>query len=345
LNKGGNTMKTTTQKLAMAWVIILFLFTQSAHALFDDRIDKANNALSEGNRPLAEQLLVQVRDDKKATDKEYYKAGLAYESLRSYNNAQICFKKIKGNIYRDKVVIHYQLPGDTAMENRNFKQALYYYKRLSDIDKLQGSKTVDILYEEGQEQWIASRNAPRDIWRVAFALDKFIQKQKFTPTGDKIAWKYYKEFMTDKRPCYDCYELSLEFSDKFREDIKKALSVLYNAKGISEGHKANLRKRLARLVKSKSELNKLAPPDFKLYKAGDKLFVKLPEGKITEKYIRFGKETRFDLHHNNNFEILPRHGKPIKVWKGDPLPKNYNFDFKVKAVNGLAALYAEIKKR
>jgi len=85
--------------------------------------------------------------------------------------------------------------------------------------------------------------------------------------------------------------------------------------------------------------------DFIVYGPGSKLFVKLPVGQITEKYIRFGKETRFDLHHNNNFEILPRHGKAIKVWKGDSLPKNYNFDFKVKAVNGLAALYAEIKSR
>ena len=325
-------MKFTTHKLAIILVIMIFL-TPSAHALFSDRVDKANDAITNGNKPMAEQYLVQVRDDHTASDKEYYKAGLAYESLRNYNDAYVCFRKIKDYTYRKKVVSHYQIPGDRAMENRNFGQAFLYYKRLAEIDRLRGLETVKILFEEGRDRWLVNRAAPRDIWRIAYKLEKFILQKNITLTGDKIAGYYYKEFMNTDEPCFDCYELSLEFSPKYLKKIKEALSFLYNSEGIPECHKTDLRNRLAKLAKDKAELDKLAPlppPDYIMYKRGPHE-INLKAGQITKLWLIFPSGALIDLDSKDyKFNIIYPDGDIKSAWLLKTLPNKYKF--KLKAV-------------
>ncbi|MCK5061918.1 hypothetical protein KAR28_05230 [Candidatus Parcubacteria bacterium] len=305
-------MKYTTHKLAIILVIMTFS-APSAHALFSDRVDMANKALTNGNKQIAKQHLAKVRNDSKASDKENYRAGLVYyESLHNYDDAHICFRKIKDYVYRKQVVAHYQAPADRAMKNRDFHQALHYYKKLAEIDKFQGLETVNIFFEKGRDLWLVSRAAPRNVWRVAYELEKFILEKDTTVTGDKIAGYYYKEFMNTDKPCYDCYELSLEFSSKYLEKIKKALSFLYNSE-IPETHKTDLRNRIAKLAESKEELDELAPPDY-IVVTEKSFIIDCPDGKPSKFYRTSTNNLNFFFNKGkDHFYLQLRSGKKISL--------------------------------
>ena len=73
--------------------------------------------------------------------------------------------------------------------------------------------------------------------------------------------------------------------------------------------------------------------DYKVYGPGDDPGFRLREGTDTDHYIRFTEEVHYDFYSGVNedqYELLPRNEKPIRVWAGDKIPNNLR-EFKIRA--------------
>ena len=79
-------------------------------------------------------------------------------------------------------------------------------------------------------------------------------------------------------------------------------------------------------------MQKVWPPDFKVFPAREEVYTFiLKAGEMaTDYFIHVADDCSF-VSLNGKYEIIPRHGKIIKVWNGEKIPPNIG-EFKIKAI-------------
>ena len=290
--------------MAMAFALPLTCYGWGEMSKAEDHMiaENYNDAISSLKKVIA---------NNPSNHKAYFMFGEAYIKLGQYEKASKQFKSANNHYkgkYKTKIAESFKQECNTVVAQSNTSKIKILHGIIVGWNKS--------LVSQVERDVFARTQALLGNGKAKQAQENFdLLVELNSSYGDKISDLYYARGE---------YKVAAKYSSR------------NNAK-IFANYKAKME--AAETEKEYNEWRSLAleygnlPPDYKVYGPGDDPGFRLREGTDTDHYIRFTEEVHYDFYSGVNedqYELLPRNEKPIRVWAGDKIPNNLR-EFKIRA--------------
>lgn len=296
-------------------VALILIFVHPALAWQSNAVKKANDFLSAG---MASEAIQALEDGIRETPKDHeahWMLGELYLNSGSYTSAESRFNsavRLKPS-YKNKITNAYKKASDSALKNNDFRKVKIMHESISALDRNVSNQIENEIFTQGEA-----------------LLDK----------GNIKSAERYFDLLTSLSGSYEN-----RISDLFFGNKQYAAASKYSSKYNSEIHSAYIARMKA--SKSSQEYNEWREKalkygdviDYKLYKAGDEVEFQLRGNTETDHFIRIDGECSYKFYSSINkqqYELVFRDGKKIKIWAGEKIPDKIHSDFKIKAIKDVA---------
>jgi len=298
---------------SVVFLITLFLTLALAipsYAFFDSAVDKAEDFLKAKMVPQAIKVLEKEINEDPTNAEAHFLLGQCYLKEGRFRQAEERFESATAlkSKYKDKVGQIYHSEGKDALQSGNTRKARIL------LDQA-------IKHQPSLKIGIAQTCLDRGHTDLAIHFNPSLQSQVCASLMDKA------EKASDET-CTGLYEKAARYCDKNSEISKKAGERLLGiSKSLNGKRYKEYRKAAGKFID--------VPPDYKVYENGKSKVFRLTEDQESDHYIRLQKEQMVSFHGpDHNYGIKFRSGKIVRVWNGEPIPKDMNEDFKIFAANG-----------
>jgi len=289
-------------------VLFCLLTVPLTFAFFDTPVDKAKDFMDAGMYQQAlETLNKHIMEEPKDAEAHYY-MGLCYVQMGKYGKAEERFKsavrldpEYKAKIGRGykQVGLDALIEGDTRKAQRLFERAVQHQPNL--------------------KPGIAKQLFNRGKLGMAIQFDPSLRPQVCKTLLDQA------DKASDEE-CLSLYKNAAQYCDKNSEESKKAGERLLAISKHLNGKKYEKYREAAGMYME-------VPADYKVYRIGNILETPLEAGEVLDHHIRIEGDVKVRIAagwNEDQYELWPRNGRPVKVWSGDGLPETLN-DFRVFA--------------